>query len=122
MGFEKKGICCYAVVQFNEGLRAQRGGRGAAGGGREVRVAAQVARQPRQVAVAHEAVVAQLEAAQSEQRLEHIFAQRRHVVVVQSPAPHTKLLLYYTISFSFLCFTKKKNHAKSATHETQYFL
>jgi hypothetical protein len=76
----------YAVVEVDEGLGAQRGGRGAARGGREVRVAAQVARQPGQVAVAHEDVVAQLEAAQSEERLERVLAQRRHVVVVERAA------------------------------------
>lgn len=74
------------VVEFYEGLRAEGGGRGAAGGGGEVGVAPEVARQPGQVAVAHQVVVSQLEAAQSEQRLEHVFSERRHVVVVQSAA------------------------------------
>lgn len=74
------------VVEFYEGLRAEGGGRCAAGGGGEVGVAPEVARQPGQVAVAHQVVVSQLEAAQSEQRLEHVFSERCHVVVVQSAA------------------------------------
>jgi len=81
----KNPLKTHPVVEFYEGL-ALEGVRGeAARVGRELRVALEPARQPREVAVADEAVVAQLEAAQPEKRLEHVLGQRRQVVVVQRP-------------------------------------
>lgn len=72
-------------MEVNEGLCAEGRGCGTAGGWGEVGVAPQVTSQPGQVAIAHQIVVSQFQTSQSEQRLKNIFAERRHVVVVQSP-------------------------------------